>query len=271
VTDYQDVPVVILCGGRGSRMGGFVEACPKPLLNVLGRPLIWYVIAGYYALGFRKFIFPLGYLGGDLEDYVKLFIQNSPCLAQADFFFEKTGIDTPVVQRLDLVKGYLKGHEYFILTNADAISNFNFRDAVKQARAVNADAIFCPITISSPYGLIEVEDLKVTAFSRFMPVTSFNILRDGQEHIAYINSGTTILSVNTFLNHLPTLLKKTGDRFEEDFYHLLAQSGRTQVCPMSGFWKAFDTPKDIASVADGGLFDTILGIRDSFEDALILR
>ena len=54
---------VVLCGGKGSRMGGLTKNLPKPLLKIHGKPIIWYSIKILNSYGFNKIIFPLGYKG----------------------------------------------------------------------------------------------------------------------------------------------------------------------------------------------------------------
>ena len=58
---------VILCGGMSTRMGALTSETPKALLNVNGKPIIWYTINFLKQNGVRKFIFPLGYLGEKIQ------------------------------------------------------------------------------------------------------------------------------------------------------------------------------------------------------------
>ena len=55
--------VVILCGGRGTRLQEQSQAVPKPLIEIGGRPIVWHVIQMYLAHGFRRFLLLTGYLG----------------------------------------------------------------------------------------------------------------------------------------------------------------------------------------------------------------
>ena len=52
---------IILCGGRGSRLGAVTHNCPKSLVDVHGKPILWYTLLTLYKHGFRKFILPTGY------------------------------------------------------------------------------------------------------------------------------------------------------------------------------------------------------------------
>ena len=63
-----DIPVVILCGGMGTRLREASEKLPKPLVDVGGKPILWHVMKTYSHFGFRRFVLCLGYKG----DYVSV-------------------------------------------------------------------------------------------------------------------------------------------------------------------------------------------------------
>ncbi len=62
-------PVMILCGGLGSRLHEETEFRPKPLLEVGGRPILWPIMKMYATYGFRRFILCLGYKGHLIKDF----------------------------------------------------------------------------------------------------------------------------------------------------------------------------------------------------------
>ena len=53
--------VVILCGGRGTRIREASDALPKPMLPIGGKPIVWHIMKSYAHFGFREFILCLGY------------------------------------------------------------------------------------------------------------------------------------------------------------------------------------------------------------------
>ncbi len=62
-------PVVILCGGRGTRFREQTETRPKPMIEVAGRPLLWHIMSFYAGQGFSDFILCLGYKGDVIKRY----------------------------------------------------------------------------------------------------------------------------------------------------------------------------------------------------------
>src|SRR5215468_1240388 len=66
----NDIPVVIFCGGRGTRLKEETEIVPKPMVRIGDRPILWHIMKIYHAQGFRKFILLLGYKGEKIKEYV---------------------------------------------------------------------------------------------------------------------------------------------------------------------------------------------------------
>jgi len=63
-------PVVILCGGRGTRLQERTQEIPKPLVEIGGMPIVWHVIQLYAVQGFRRFLLATGYKGDLIEGFV---------------------------------------------------------------------------------------------------------------------------------------------------------------------------------------------------------
>jgi len=53
--------VVILCGGRGTRIRDVADDIPKPMIPIGNRPILWHIMKGYAEQGFTDFILCLGY------------------------------------------------------------------------------------------------------------------------------------------------------------------------------------------------------------------
>jgi glucose-1-phosphate cytidylyltransferase len=63
------IPVVILCGGEGSRLKEETEMRPKPMLEIGDRPILWHIMKLYAAHGLTDFILCLGYKGHIIKEY----------------------------------------------------------------------------------------------------------------------------------------------------------------------------------------------------------
>ena len=63
------IPVVILCGGMGTRLAEITEVRPKPLVEIGGRPILWHIMKHYSRYGFNEFVLALGYKGEQIKRY----------------------------------------------------------------------------------------------------------------------------------------------------------------------------------------------------------
>ena len=65
----ERIPVVILCGGSGTRLSEQTEVRPKPLVEIGGRPILWHIMKHYSRYGFTEFVLALGYKGEQIKRY----------------------------------------------------------------------------------------------------------------------------------------------------------------------------------------------------------
>ena len=60
---------VIMAGGRGTRLLPLTENCPKPMLQVAGKPILEHIILKAKHEGFRNFCISVNYLSNMIENY----------------------------------------------------------------------------------------------------------------------------------------------------------------------------------------------------------
>ncbi len=98
-------PVVILCGGRGTRLRERTENVPKALVEIGGMPILWHVIGIYAAQGFERFLLATGYLGEAIEEFVAGEAWPDGVTVEC----LDTGVDTPTGGRIAALAGRLDG------------------------------------------------------------------------------------------------------------------------------------------------------------------
>ena len=59
---------VILCGGKGTRLGSITKKIPKSLVKIKNKPIMWFILKILKKNGFNQFILPLGYKGNLIPD-----------------------------------------------------------------------------------------------------------------------------------------------------------------------------------------------------------
>src|ERR1700741_3947047 len=109
-------PVVILCGGRGTRLRERTESMPKALVEIGGRPILWHVIGIYAAQGFDRFLLATGYLGEMIEEFAAA--EGWPG-GEIEVECVDTGADTPTGGRIAALRPDRIGDERFCVTYAD--------------------------------------------------------------------------------------------------------------------------------------------------------
>ncbi len=139
--------VVILCGGRGTRIRDVAHDTPKPMIPIGNRPILWHIMKGYAQHGFTDFILCLGYKSW----FIKRFFLDYH-LAEADFTIDlgspeqcrihappvqenwrvtlvETGLDAMTGCRVKRIEKYLSG-DTFLLTYGDGVADVNIRQLV---------------------------------------------------------------------------------------------------------------------------------------------
>jgi glucose-1-phosphate cytidylyltransferase len=118
----QLADVVILCGGRGTRLQEHTKSIPKPLVEIGGEPIVWHVIQIYAAQGFKSFMLCTGYKGELIEDYVA----SRSWPGGVEVRCLDTGLDTPTGGRMRQAGLALEGRA-FCATYADGVADIDLR------------------------------------------------------------------------------------------------------------------------------------------------
>ena len=74
--DPADIPVVILAGGKGTRIREASEALPKPMIDLGGKPIVWHIMKTYAHHGHRRFVLLLGFKAWTIKEYFIRYREN---------------------------------------------------------------------------------------------------------------------------------------------------------------------------------------------------
>ena len=212
---------VILCGGRGTRLGESGRSVPKALINIGEKPIIWHLMSNYAHYGIRDFVLCLGFLGDE--------IRVNPLLNSTDWnvTFVDTGLDTNTGGRLRQVADYLMGEDTFCVTYGDGLSDVNINSLTDFHRGHGRAATVTAIHPHSNFGIMDVaDDGRITAF-REKP-----ILKE------WINGGFFVFNQQIF-DQLGE-----NDVLEREPFERLSDTGEMMAYKHEGFWKCMDTFKD---------------------------
>jgi|TARA_B110000503_G_scaffold86440_1_gene131583 glucose-1-phosphate cytidylyltransferase len=235
--------LVILAGGRGSRLTEETLIKPKPLVDVGNKPIIWHIMKIYSHYGIKDFIICLGYKGYLIKEYFANYSLHNSDLTinlkkNSTIIHQKkgedwkvtlvdTGDDTLTGGRILRIKKYIK--KDFLLTYGDGLANVNIKKLIdfhKQNKKL------VTVTAVQPQGRFGVMDLNDKN-----QVTNFQEKIRGDN--SWINGGFFALKPRIF------------DFIENDFsvwekHPLIEMTKKKQVVAFkhSGFWHPMDTVRD---------------------------
>jgi glucose-1-phosphate cytidylyltransferase len=221
-------PVVILCGGRGTRLRERTESIPKALVEIGARPILWHVISIYNAQGFSRFLLLTGYKGEQIEDWVKA----TSWPRDIDVACVDTGLDTPTGGRIKVAQERI-GDQPFSATYSDGVADIDLQALVAFHR--NGDAL-ATVTVVQPelqFGVAELaQDGLVRGFHEKPRVDS------------WINGGFFCFDPGVF-DYLAE-----DSVLEREPLEGLASDGQLRAYRHQGFWDCMDTYKDAILLND---------------------
>lgn len=217
-----DLPVVILCGGKGTRLGAG-QSLPKPLVEVGGRPIVQHVVELYAAQGRRRFLLAAGYRADLLAAAVASIAWPDGVTVEAI----DTGVETETGGRILRLRERLAG-ETFHVTYADGLADIDL-DRL-QARHV-AGGRTTTITVVRPELPFGVVDLAAGG-----DVVGF---REKPRSRDWINGGFMLFEPDVF-----DVLDDDTTTLEREPFERLAAQQRLHSAPHEGFWACMDTYKD---------------------------
>ena len=142
---------VILCGGRGTRLGSIGKKIPKTLVKIHGKEILWYIIKILKKNKFNHIILPLGYKGNMIKKLTKKYKNLFN-----DIVFVDTGENSNIGKRIFLIQNKIKS-DNFLLLIGDAIFDIKL-DKILDLMKMQKDITFITGEITYPYGTVGVEN-----------------------------------------------------------------------------------------------------------------
>jgi glucose-1-phosphate cytidylyltransferase len=250
-----DIPVVILCGGQGTRLREASESLPKPLVDIGGRPILWHIMKTYSHFGYRRFVLCLGYKGDMIKDY---FVQQRARLndftlslhsgAEPEYHtavetedweitFAETGLGTATGARIKRVAHYLDAPR-FALTYGDGIGSVDLAGVLAAHEAAGRTATLTGVHPAGRYGEMVLDGDAVSQFA------------EKTDQTGYVNGGFFFFErefVEKYLTDDPSVM------LEHAPLQQLARDGGLGIYRHEGFWMGMDTFRDWKEL--NGLWD----------------
>jgi len=235
--------VVILAGGRGTRLAEETGTRPKPMVEIGGHPILWHVMHIYAAQGFNRFCVACGYRGEMIKAYFSSYaMHNSDFridlgtggiqrLNESPIDWEvtllDTGLETMTAGRIRRALPYLRPGA-FMVTYGDGLGNIDVGALVRFHRAHGKLATVTAVRPPARFGDLLLEGDRVTAFTE-----------KPQAHEGWINGGFFVFEPGA-----AQYLGGDDDVLERAPLTRLAADGELMAYRHSGFWQPMDTLRE---------------------------
>jgi glucose-1-phosphate cytidylyltransferase len=235
--------VVILAGGRGTRLSEETVLRPKPMVEIGGRPILWHIMKCYNHYGFNDFVICCGYLGSKIREYfLNYAYQNSDLTIGPDgqvhihssnterwtVTLVDTGDDTMTGGRIKRVAPYLEESELFCMTYGDGLSDLDIRSLVDFHRNHGAPATVTAVSPLARFGALKINGDTVEKF-----------IEKPDNDGGLISGGFFVLNRSVL-----DLIDGDDIPFEREPLEALARTGQLRAFRHPGFWHPMDTLRD---------------------------
>jgi glucose-1-phosphate cytidylyltransferase len=235
--------VVILAGGRGTRLVEETESKPKPMVEIGDRPILWHIMKIYAAYSFTEFCIALGYKGQLIKRYFfdEMQLTGDLTLETANgrvslrqssserwtIHLRDTGMETSTGGRVKRLAPLLRDGT-FLLTYGDGVSDIPVDDLLAFHRSHGRLATLTAVRPPARFGGVVFEGDLVKEFTEKPQIGE-----------GWINGG--------FMVFEPAVLDMiSGDSasLESQLLEELARQQQLAAYRHEGFWQCMDTVRD---------------------------
>jgi len=235
--------VVILCGGKGTRIRDVAENIPKPMVEIGGKPILWHIMKMYASFGLKKFILCLGYKQEHIREYFLNyeFMNNDFTVdlrsREKTAHHKKhsddwkvtlvdTGEETKKGRRIKLIEPYIRD-SHFMVTYGDGLANVNIDALLRLHLEQKKTATFTGAHPFSRFATVSLDKHKqVVSWKEKRPIDD------------YVSAGFFVFKKEIF-----DYLGK-DEELEEGPMETLARERQVAMYRHEGFWQCMDTYRD---------------------------
>jgi len=235
--------VVILAGGRGTRLGEETMIRPKPMVELGNKPILWHIMKYYSSFGLTEFVICLGYKGYMIKEFfsnyflhtsdVTINLKNNSTVIHNSvaepwqITLVETGESTMTGGRLRRVRNYV-GDEDFCMTYGDGLSDVDLDALLAFHRAHGKRATVTAVSPAARFGAMALDGERVAVFQEKPAETN-----------DFINGGFFVLSPQVL-----DLVEGDDVMWEQEPMEELAAQGELAAFRHHGFWHPMDMLRD---------------------------
>lgn len=246
--------VIILAGGKGTRLAEETALRPKPMVEIGGKPILWHIMKIYASHGYKDFLIACGYKGEIIKEYFHNYYLHS-----CDYFLNlrdgsrqvvqtngmdwcvgmiDTGLETMTGGRLLRLKHFI-GNETFMVTYGDGLGDIDIGALIAKHKASGKLATVTAVRPPARFGALILNDDHVAEFSE-----------KPQAGEGWINGGFFV-----FEPRVLDFIAGDDAILERETLEQLAHANELGAYRHDGFWQPMDTLRDkqlLESLWSGG-------------------
>lgn len=241
--------VVILCGGKGTRLREETEYRPKPMVPIGNRPILWHIMKTYAHYGHREFVLCLGYKGDMIKEFFRNYLWNTcdvtlslgqkPAATFHDGHGEEdwkvtladTGENSMTAFRVKQIQRYIPKGESFMLTYGDGLATIDIKKLVASHKKSGKVCTLSAVHPAGRFGALQIDaDGRIQTF-REKP----------QYEDAHVNGGYMVCEYKMF-DYLPN---DPSVMLEQRPMEQLAREDQLNAYNHEGFWQPMDTYQEM--------------------------
>ena len=238
--------VVILAGGRGTRISEESYLRPKPMIEIGGYPILWHIMKYYSHYGHNEFILCCGYMGNLIKEYfANYYLQHS----NVTFDFTdnnraiihsnvaepwkvsviNTGLETMTGGRIRRIQPFVR-NESFLMTYGDGVSDIDLPALIKQHTNSGKTVTMSATQPGGRFGVLEIdgETNSVVGFKE-----------KALENKNWVNAGFMLMNPEVF-----DYIIGDGTILEAEPLERLCADGQLEIFKHFGYWQCMDTQRD---------------------------
>ncbi len=243
--------VLILAGGKGTRLLEETGVMPKPMVQIGDKPILWHIMKYYSTFGFNEFVILLGYKGYQIKEYFANYSlhQNDVSIDLGSNELStfknntepwkvtllETGLETMTGARIKMAEEHV-GNQTFMLTYGDGLADVDLAALLTSHKQSGKALTVTAVQPESRFGVLTMdEDGNVSSFTE-----------KPADNGSWINGGFFVCE--------PEVFDYIGDGpevvFEQQPMRNLAHEGKMHARKHYGSWKCMDTQRDNIQLND---------------------
>jgi len=226
--------IIILAGGKGTRISDYTRTIPKPMIRINKKPMLLHIIEHYTKFGFKDFYVALGHKKNVITNYFKNFKKINKSFKykiknkNISITLSDTGQNTLTGGRIKRMRKFIDKTEDFMFTYGDGVSNVNLRKLYSFHKKNNKLITVTAVRPPARFGEITLKNNKVATFKEKPQVTE-----------GWINGGFFVAKHKFF-----DFIKGDKTILEKEPLENAAKRKQLYAYKHKGFWKCMDTNRD---------------------------